>query len=228
MLPHLFEFRRRMLHLVVLFITLFSLFFFLAPHLFHTIVLPLLTVLPANDSLIATQITTPVFTPVKLAADASVLCTAPFALFHAWRFVSPGLYRRERQGLRWAILASLLLFFTGILFAFYIILPFMFEFFARAVPAGVRLMPDMGYAVDFITHMLLLFGLCFQIPLVCLVLVRLQLVNVDTLKAIRPYVIVLAFTIGMLLTPPDVLSQVMLAVPLCLLYEAGVVLAKLG
>lgn len=227
MLSHLLEFRRRMLHVVAFFMLLFLLFFFLAPNLFHTLVFPLLNVLPADDSLIAMHITTPLMTPVKLAADAALLCTAPFALLHAWRFSSPGLYQRERNSVRWAIVGSLLLFFLGMLFSFFLILPFMFGFFARAVPTGVRLMPDMGYAIDFITRMLLTFGLCFQIPLVCWLLARLQLVSLATLKMIRPYIIVVAFTVGMLLTPPDVLSQIMLAVPLCLLYEAGIVLAIL-
>lgn len=226
MLTHLLELRRRMLHVVIVFMILFLLFYYIAPNLFHALVFPLLTVLSAGDSLIATQITTPLFTPIKLATDAATLSTAPYVLFHAWRFAAPGLYRHERKGLGWAMSSSLLLFFIGILFGFYWVLPYMFGFFARAVPTGVRLMPDMGYAVDFITRMLLIFGLCFQIPLVCLVLVRLELIHVATLKMVRPYVIVFAFIVGMLFTPPDVLSQVMLAVPLCLLYEAGIFFAR--
>ena len=228
MLSHLLEFRRRMLQVIVFFIVAFALFYFLAPHLFHAMVLPLLRVLPVSDSLIATQITTPLLTPIKLAADAAILCTAPFALFHAWQFASPGLYRHERRGLLWAISSSLALFFTGISFGFYLVLPFMFEFFARALPTGVRLMPDMGYALDFITRIVLIFGLCFQVPLLCWLFVRLQLVSLAGLKKIRPYMIVIAFTLGMLLTPPDVFSQVMLAVPLCLLYEAGIFFARFG
>lgn len=228
MLSHLLECRRRILHIFVCFAVLFTVFFFIAPNLFHTLVFPLLNVLSVNDSLIATQITTPLLTPIKLAADAAILGTAPFALLHAWLFASPGLYRHERRQLCWAIVSSLLLFVSGILFGFYLVLPYMFSFFARAVPTGVRLLPDMGYAVDFITRMLLIFGGCFQIPLLCWLLVRLQVVNIAMLKMLRPYVIVLAFIIGMLLTPPDVLSQIMLAVPLCLLYEAGIFLARFG
>lgn len=226
MLSHLLEFRRRLLQVFIVFLVLCLSYYCLAPNLFHALVRPLLNVLSAGDSLIATQITTPIFIPVKLAVNAAILSVAPFALLHAWRFAAPGLYQHEHQGLRWAIPCSLLLFFTGMLFGFYLLLPYMFGFFARAVPVGVRLMPDMGYAVDFITRMLLTCGFCFQIPLVCLVLVRLQCIRVSTLCAIRPYVIVLAFTLGMLLTPPDVLSQIMLAIPLCLLYEAGIFLAR--
>jgi sec-independent protein translocase protein TatC len=210
---------------MVAFIALFLLFFFFAPNLFHQLVAPLLHVLPAHDPLIATHITTPLLIPIKLAADAAILCTTPYALLQIWWFASPGLYQREQSTLRWAILGSILLFVMGVLFCFYVVLPFMLQFFAQAVPPGVRFMPDITYAVDFITRMLMLFGICFQVPLVCVFLVYLQLISVATLKRVRPYIIVAAFIIGMLLTPPDVLSQVMLAGPLCLLYELGIMLA---
>jgi sec-independent protein translocase protein TatC len=227
MLLHLLELRRRALRVMVAFLGLFVLFFFFAPHFFHQLMSPLLKALPLKDSLIATQIMTPVFIPIKLALDASILCTAPYALLQLWRFVSPGLYHHERYRLQWAMVSSLFLFIIGMLFCFYVVLPFMLHFFVQAVPDGVRLMPDISYAVDFITRMLLLFGLSFQVPLVCVFIVCAGLVRINTLKQIRPYVIVGAFTLGMLLTPPDVLSQVMLALPLCLLYEGGLLFAGL-
>jgi sec-independent protein translocase protein TatC len=227
MFNHLLELRKRTIWVVIVFFTFCLLFFFFAPHLFHQLVSPLLQILPTGEPLIATQITTPLFTPIKLAADAAILCTAPFALLQIWYFVSPGLYREERSRFRWAIISSLLLFVVGALFCFYVVLPFMLQLFAHSVPVGVRLMPDITYAVDFITRMLLLFGLCFQVPLVCCLMVSFLLITVEHLKSIRPYVIVAAFTIGMLLTPPDVLSQIMLAVPLCLLYELGILLSLL-
>ncbi|MGL6030165.1 MAG: twin-arginine translocase subunit TatC, partial [Legionella sp.] len=127
--------------------------------------------------------------------------------------------------IRKLILLSMSLFVLGLLFCFYFILPFMFQFFTHALPAGVRYMPDMSYVLDFITYMLLVFGLCFQVPMLCLILVRLGWLDVATLRTIRPYVIVGAFIIGMLLTPPDVLSQILMAIPLCLLYELGIILA---
>lgn len=225
MLTHLLELRRRILRTIVVFVALCLLFFFVAPGLFHQLISPLLHVLPSHDPLIATQLTTPLLTPLKLAADAAMLFTAPYALLQMWYFAAPGLYRRERNSLRWAIIGSMVLFCTGVLFSFYVVLPFMLQFFTDAVPTGVRLMPDIAYAVDFITHMLLLFGLCFQVPLLCLLLVYLNVVSVMSLKTVRPYVIVAAFTLGMLFTPPDVISQIMLAVPLCLLYELGIILA---
>jgi sec-independent protein translocase protein TatC len=225
LLTHLIELRRRAIYVLVFFSSLCLLFFFFADSLFHQLISPLLHVLPTAEPLIATQLTTPLLTPIKLAADAAMLFTAPFLLLQTWYFASPGLYQRERNGLRWAILGSLSLFVVGVLFCFYVVLPFMLQFFTHAIPAGVRLMPDITYAVSFITRMLLLFGFCFQVPLICLLLVHLQLIRVATLKVIRPYVIVAAFTIGMLFTPPDVLSQIMLAIPLCLLYELGIILA---
>ena len=226
MLFSLLELRRRILQVSLFLLAWFVLFFCLSSELFHLLVAPLMRALPAQDSLIATQITAPVLTPIRLALDAALLCTAPFALFHVWKFVSPGLYHGERVGLQWLLAGSLTLFGVGVLFCFYSVLPFMFRLFSYARPPGVRFMPDMTCTVDFILHMLLLFGLCFQLPLVCVVLVRFGLLTVATLTTLRPYVIVIAFIVGMLLTPPDVLSQLMLAIPLCLLYEVGILLSR--
>ena len=225
MLSHLLEIRQRALIILMVFAVFFILFFFMAGDLFHAVVQPLISALPDGDSLIATQITSPVLTPVSLAANVAMLCTTPVALFHLWRFIAPGLYHNERHKLRGVIGISLVLFGMGVAFCFYLVLPFMFQFFAKAVPSGVKMMPDMTNAVEFITRMLLLFGLCFQVPLICLALVRLGWTDVIFLRQIRPYIIVAAFTLGMLLTPPDVLSQIMLALPLCLLYEFGILLA---
>lgn len=228
MLSHLLELRRRTMFVLVGFAVLFCLFFMLSDTLYLALMRPLLRVLPVADGLIATKVTAPIVTPIKLAADAALLFTAPFALYHLWRFISPGLYKQEQQQARQIIFLSIILFALGVLFCFFLILPFMFQFFSHALPAGVRFMPDMAYALDFITHMLLLFGLCFQVPLLCLMLTRLTWLDVATLRKIRPYIIVAAFIVGMLLTPPDVLSQIMLAVPLCLLYELGIMLAVLA
>ena len=225
MLAHLLELRQRTLYVVFWFFCLFFLFFLKAGDLYHLFVYPLAHLLPQQQGLIATQITSPLFTPLKLATDAALFLTLPFALYQIWRFISPGLYKKEQQQIRGLVTLSMALFIVGIVVCFYLVLPFMFQLFISALPKGVRLMPDMTNTIDFITHMLTLFGLCFQIPLICLILARIQLVNVETLKKIRPYMIVLAFILGMLLTPPDVLSQLMLAIPLCLLYELGILLA---
>jgi sec-independent protein translocase protein TatC len=228
MLVHLLELRRRVLYTLIWFGVLFLLFFFLAADLFHFLVSPLMNVLPNQEGLIATQVTAPVFIPLKLAADAALLFSAPFGLYHSWCFISPGLHKQEKEPVGKAIILSILLFILGVLFCFYVVLPFMFQFFYQAMPKGVQLLPDMAYAIDFITRMLLLFGFCFQVPLICLVMIRVNLIDLPTLKKMRPYVVVGAFTLGMILTPPDVFSQIMLALPLCLLYELGIILSSVS
>lgn len=226
MLHHLLELRRRALYILVFFSSVFCIFFIKAHELFYVVISPLLDMLGNGDSLIATHITSPLLTPISLSADASVLVTAPFALHQLWRFISPGLYEQEKIQLKSAILLSLILFALGLIFCFYLVLPFMFGFFVHAIPKGVHFLPDITYTIDFITRMLLVFGLCFQVPLVCVLAVRFGLLTIELLKNARPYVIVSAFIIGMILTPPDVFSQIILAVPLCLLYELGILLSQ--
>lgn len=228
MLVYLMELRRRALQVVCSFCLLFGVCFMYAGPVFSFLLSPLHAVLPAHDSLIAMSVTAPLLTPLHVAADAAFLMTLPVILFHIWRFMAPGLYRYEQRLLRLSLSASLCLFAAGVLFCFYVVLPVMMRFFVNALPQGVRFMPDITYAVGFITRMLLVFGLCFQVPLICMVFVRLGLVSLTTLKLFRPYVIVSAFILGMLLTPPDVFSQIALAVPLCLLYELGLWWASLA
>lgn len=227
MLNHLLELRQRAIQLCCCFGALFLILFYFSAELYSALVYPLLQQLPDHQGIVATRITSPVFTPIQLAVNTAMLCSTPIALFHLWRFISPGLYQTERHFLRGLLAVSFSLFLLGILFCYFFILPWMFQLFANSLPKGVRLMPDMAYTLDFITRMLLVFGLCFQVPLICLILVRLQWLSLSSLQEFRPYAIVSAFIIGMLLTPPDVLSQIMLAVPLCILYELGIVLVKL-
>ena len=227
MLQSLLELRRRILTVLIFFCATFVLFFFEANSLFLVVIKPLQNALLPNTGLIATQITSTVLTPLTIAANMSFLCTTPLALIQLWYFVAPGLYYQEKRFFILFSGGSLLLFILGILFCFMIVLPLMFQFFIQALPKGIKLMPDITSSTTFMTRMLWLFGLAFQVPLVCAMLVRLSLVKPQTLKHIRPYVIVSAFILGMLLTPPDVLSQVMLAVPLCVLYELGIMLSKM-
>ncbi len=227
MLDHLIEFRHRLLMVLAIFCFFFIGFFFYAQHLFAFVVSPLLSTLKGANKLIATEITSTLFVPLELAIDASLLCTAPFALLQGWRFIMPGLYQKERYPLKWIMVASLVLFTLGTLFCFYLILPLMFHFFAKSLPQTVIWMPDISHSLHFIRQMLLVFGLCFQVPLLCWAVVYLGWVETSGLRQLRPYVIVAAFTIGMLLTPPDVLSQLMLALPLWFLYECGIFIADL-
>lgn len=218
---YLLELRKRLLIVGVFFLALFILVFYFSSPIFQWLVAPLQNILPAEDAMIATGVTSPILTPLALALSVAIFCTIPFALFHLWQFVAPGLYRNERRGLGWVFIASFTLFLSGVLFCYFGVLPFMFHLFSSLRPPNVRFLPDITSTVQFTIHMLTLFGLCFQLPLICVVLVRMGVLSRDALVKLRPYVIVGAFIVGMLLTPPDVLSQIMLAVPLCLLYEGG-------
>lgn len=224
MLAHLIELRRRLLFITLFFLIIISSFFFFSNELFELLMKPLIKALPKQSTLIATHLTSPLLTPLKLTIDIALICTTPFALLQLWYFIAPALYKQERYRFAHTVICSFLLFCLGILFCFYLVLPCIFYSFAQTTPAHVHYMPDIVFALEFITRMLLLFGIGFQVPLIVFVLVKLQYIDLISLKKIRPYIIVSSFTLGMLLTPPDVFSQIMLAVPLCLLYELGMVL----
>lgn len=224
-LTYLLELRQRLLIIFAVYIGFFILCFVYRDSLYYTITKPLLLALPVTSTLIATRLISPVLIPFNLAADIALLATLPIALWQLWRFIMPALYQKERQLAYGLTLSSLIMLGLGMLFCFYIVLPNLFNLFVRALPANVRFMPDMGYALDFIIRMLVIFGLSFQLPLLCMLSIKLKWLTIKQLQLIRPYFIVAAFIIGMLLTPPDVLSQLMLAIPLCLLFELGVFFA---
>lgn len=227
MITYLLELRRRLLRCLIVFFGLFVLCFIKANLLYLWLVQPLTSQLAPHQSLIATEVTSALFTPLQLAFNLAILGSTPFLLYQIWCFVTPALYPREKLPLRFFLISSLLLFILGLLFCFYLILPFMFQFFIQALPPGVALMPDMANTLRFITRMLLTFGLCFQVPLLCCLAVQSGLCHLETLLQIRPYAIVMAFVIGMILTPPDVLSQIMLALPLWGLYEIGILICRI-
>jgi len=227
MIIHLIELRRRLIHILCVYGSLLLLFCGLAPKLFHFLVSPLLSALPHKQPLIATQLTAPFLTPLTIAADMAFLCTIPYALLQIWQFILPGLYPKERHLLKYMTSLSAGLFALGVLFCFFIILPILTHFFLHALPPDVRLLPDMTLAVNLIIRMLILFGLSFQLPLILVFLAQTGLASQKNLQAFRPYAIVGAFILGMLLTPPDIVSQLILAVPLCLLYEFGLILVRI-
>lgn len=226
-LYHLFELRRRLLRTAWVFLALFTCFFFYAGVLYSYFLSPLMHALPTGSSLLAIHVSSPVLAPLTLASNAAFILILPYLMIELWLFSLPGLYRHERSEIFGLILLSMVFFVLGLLFAYFIVLPYMFGFFASNVPKGVRWMPDMSDGLDFMTRMLAVFGLAFQMPLVCRLLLRTGLLDFETLLALRPYVIVAAFTLGMLLTPPDVLSQCILALPLWALYEVGLLWARL-
>jgi sec-independent protein translocase protein TatC len=187
---------------------------------------PLLRQMPAGTHMIATAVTTPFLVPMKVSTLVAIVASLPYTLYQIWAFVAPGLYAHERRFIGPLIVVSTLLFLMGMAFAYFFVFPVLFGFITTSAPAGVSVMTDIGSYLDFVTTMFVSFGLAFEVPIAVLMLVKFNIVKVEALKEARPYVIVGAFIVGAILTPPDVISQVMLAVPLCLLYEAGVLASK--
>jgi sec-independent protein translocase protein TatC len=201
-------------------------FALLAKPLFFQFAQPLLDLLP-NQSLIATQVAAPFFIPLKFSLLFSLGVALPWFMFQIWRFIAPGLFQQEKMTIRCALIMSIALFYAGIAFAYYVVMPLALQFFVSSAPLGVTVMTDISAYMDFSLKLLLAFGLAFETPLAVVVLVRTGLVRVDQLKKQRGYVIIAAFTLGMLLTPPDVFSQTLLAIPLWLLFELGLLLSQL-
>ena len=225
MLDNLIELRTRLLRTAAWFLLCFVACFYKANPLYFVVLHPLISRLPHSASLIATNVTATVFTPLRLAFYVAIFLSAPMFLWQIWTFVTPGLYKKERRPIQAAVCLSLLFFTLGVFFAYFVALPMLFSFFIEALPQGVQLLPDMSQSLDFILWMLTVFGLSFQVPLVCVLLVRANVVSVVQLQRLRPYSIICSFVLGMILTPPDVLSQLVLALPLCLLYECGIFLS---
>ena len=221
-LLHLIELRQRLLKMVLGFVFVLICLLPFANNIYHWLATPLLVNLPSSAHMIATEITTPFFVPMKAAMLLAVIISSPFMLYQTWAFIAPGLYQHEKRFVLPLIVASFILFLLGMLFAYQIVLPLVFAFFTHTAPEGVVVMTDISHYLDFVISMLIAFGLAFEVPVLVVILVRAGIVKVQTLIEVRSYVIVGAFVIGAIFTPPDVLSQFLLAVPLCLLYELGV------
>lgn len=226
LLPFLLELRKRLLHCVLFLGLIFFVLFYFANQLYTYLAYPLLKYLPPGHNLIATNIVSPFFVPCDLTFHVTLFIGVPFILYQIWAFVAPALYPAEKKVI-WPLLwGSTVLFYTGMMFAYWIIFPLLFRFFTRIAPLGVTVSPDISQYLDFTLHLLLIFGIIFEVPIVTVILVWSGITTRKTLIRIRPYVIVGAFIVGMLIAPPDVLSQIMLAVPLWFLYEAGVFCAR--
>ncbi len=224
---HLLELRTRLLYafggLLLVFICLVP----WAGDLYALLAEPMIAKLPAGGQMIAIDVITPFFVPLKVAMMAAFLISLPYILYQAWLFVAPGMHTHERRLMLPLITASVVLFFFGMAFAYFLVFPVVFGFFSSAAPQGVAVMTDIDKYLSFVMGMFLAFGVTFEVPVAVVVLVKMDLVNIAKLKEIRPYIIVGAFIVGALLTPPDVVSQFMLAVPLWLLYEVGIIVAWL-
>ena len=225
-ISHLIELRSRLLRSIVAVIIALACLFPFAKQIYAVVAAPLLKALPAGSTMIATDVTGTFFVPLKLTLMVAFLVALPYVLYQMWAFVAPGLYQHEKRLALPVIVSSVFFFAVGMLFAYYIVFPVAFGFFAGYTPVGVHMMTDIDKYLSFVLTMFIAFGLTFEVPVVVVVLVRLGVVELAKLRSIRGYVIVGAFVVGAIFTPPDVLSQVMLAVPLWLLYELGLIAAR--
>lgn len=225
-IAHLIELRTRLMNSLVALLLVFVCLFPWAANLYAWLARPLLAKLPKGAQMIATDVTTPFFVPLKVAMMAAFLIALPYILYQIWRFVAPGLYAHEKRLIVPLIVASTLLFFCGMSFAYFVVFPVVFGFITASAPIGVAVMTDIDKYLSFVLSMFMAFGLTFQVPVVVVLLVRMGVVTVEKLREIRPYMVVGAFVVGAIFTPPDVVSQFMLAMPLWLLYETGIVVAS--
>ena len=227
-ISHLVELRQRLVRAVGVVLVLFLVLFFYpgAGAIYDILALPLMNALPEGSKMIATGVITPFMVPVKVTALVGFMIALPYVLYQAWAFVAPGLYEHEKKLALPLIVASSILFFLGVAFCYFLVFGQVFSFIHGFAPKSITPAPDIEAYFSFVITMFLAFGITFEIPIVVIVLVRMGIVSIDKLKEARPYVIVGAFVVAAVVTPPDVLSQFMLAVPMCLLYEAGLFLSR--
>ena len=223
---HLMELRDRLLHSVIVVVVIFLCAFPFANDIYHILALPLVSNLPEGGSMIATGVISPFLTPIKLAFIMSIFAAFPFLIFQAWAFIAPGLYKHEKKLAVPLIVSSAILFYVGILFAYFIVLPNVFTFMMSMAIEGVTHAPDITYYLDFTLKMFFAFGIAFEVPIATILLVLGGVTTPQSLAEKRPYIIVGAFVFGMLLTPPDPASQVMLAIPMWLLFELGLLFSR--
>jgi len=226
-MAHLIELRDRVLRIVVVVICIFLVLFFFANDLYQLVAAPLLAQLPEGSTMIATGVAAPFLTPFKLSLVSSIFIAIPYIFYQFWSFVAPGLYKHEKRLALPLLASSIILFYSGILFVFYIVFPLMFAFFTATTPEGVAMMTDISQYLDFILKMFFAFGIAFEVPVFTIVLTITGVTNAEKLAQKRPYVIVGSFVVGMLLTPPDIVSQTLLAIPVWLLFELGIIFSRI-
>jgi len=218
---HLIELRSRLLKGLCAILIAFSCLFYFANDIYSLIAAPLIEQLSPGSTMIATEVASPFMAPFKLTLFAAIFISMPYLLAQLWGFIAPGLYQQEQRLARPLLISSILLFYAGTAFAYFVVFPLIFGFFNAVTPEGVTVMTDISRYLDFVLKLFFAFGLAFEVPVATVLLIWSGFASVETLKRNRPYVIVAAFVMGMLLTPPDVISQVLLALPIWLLFEAG-------
>lgn len=226
-ISHLVELRERLLKAIAAVLLILVALLPFANHLYHLIAEPLLQRLPSGSKMVAIEVASPFLTPVKLAFFVALFLAMPVVLYQAWRFVAPGLYRNEKRLALPLLASSVLMFYVGCAFAYFVVLPKVFGFLLGTTPEGVSMTTDIGKYLDFVLTMFFAFGLCFEVPVAVYIVALMGWVTPAQLSKHRPYVILGAFVVAAIVAPPDVLSQIMLAIPMCLLYEAGLIAVRL-
>jgi sec-independent protein translocase protein TatC len=227
LVSHLTELRTRLLRVVAAVFLLFAGLFYFSQDIYSLVAAPLRAYLPEGATMIATGVASPFLTPFKLTLMVALFLAIPIILHQIWGFIAPGLYKNEKRIAVPLLISSILLFYAGMAFAYFVVFPIMFGFFASVTPEGVAMMTDIGQYLDFVLTLFFAFGVAFEIPIATFLLIWVGIVDVATLRKSRAYVIVGCFAVGMVLTPPDVFSQTLLAVPMWLLFEAGLLCGSL-
>lgn len=227
LLAHLIELRARLLRSSIALLLVFVALLPFANDLYAWLAQPLLAKLPAGSHLVAIEVASPFFTPIKLAFFAALMLAMPYLLYQAWAFVAPGLYRHEKRLAKPLLIATVLLFYAGCAFAYFLVLPMVFGFLNKVTPEGVTMTTDISRYLDFVLVLFLAFGASFEVPVAVVVLVLIGLVTPEQLREARGYVIVGIFIVAAIITPPDAVSQLMLAIPMMILYEIGLIAARM-
>lgn len=227
LVAHLIELRNRLLRIIVVVVLLFCGLFYFANDIYYLISAPLQKLLPETSSMIATDVISPFLTPLKLTFFSAVILAIPYILYQVWAFVAPGLYKHEKRLIFPLMTSSVLLFYAGMAFAYFVVFPLLFSFITGIGLTGVNTMTDITKYLDFVLQMFFAFGLAFEIPIATVLLIHAGVISPDGLTKKRPYIVVGCFVVGMLLTPPDVFSQILLAIPMWMLFEVGVFFGRI-
>jgi len=226
LISHLIELRNRLLKAIVSVVVVFIALIWFANDIYEFVSSPLIERLPEGATMIATDVASPFFTPLKLTLVASIFVAVPLILYQIWAFIAPGLYKHERRLIVPLLISSSLLFYCGVAFAYFVVFPLVFGFFTAISLGGVEFATDIASYLDFVLALFMAFGIAFEVPVAIILLCWTGATDVKTLSEKRPYIVVAAFVVGMMLTPPDIISQTLLAIPMCLLFEVGLFFAR--
>jgi sec-independent protein translocase protein TatC len=223
---HLLELRSRFIRIIICFGVLALIGIPFSSDIYNFAALPLLEILPSGSTMIATQVTSPLMAPLKLVFFSALLITMPYIFYEMWMFMSPGLYKQEKTFIAPLMVSTIFLFLSGVAFAYFIVCPIIFKFFIGVAPESILVMTDINQYLNFVIKLIFAFGIAFEIPVATFLLIKSKIVKKETLVKARPYLIIMFFVFGMLLTPPDIFSQLFLAIPMWVLFELGLLIAK--